>query len=203
MLSAREVGEIVALLEKMAERHPDQELSRSARRLATVLWARSSQAALLQVAQEKERKAAEDRDRAADERDLHAERRDAEAEQRDFQASELDRAADIGAQRLHDLLLAAARLYQVMPRRASGNGWGGPEAVALREQAELDRELAVTDRTQFRLALSEAQAGRRAALRDRYSAGADRRAARRDRRLAQADRKAAAAMRADGREGSE
>ncbi|MFI6055044.1 hypothetical protein ACIBCO_33770 [Streptomyces violascens] len=107
--------------------------------------------------------------------------------------------ADARARELHLLILAAAQRDGAADRRwAAGVRQGGFDAVAMREQAELERQLASTDRAQFRVALYAAQAGRPAAARDRYAADLDRRAARRDRRMAQADRSAAAKDQANG-----
>jgi hypothetical protein len=198
MLDAHEVSEVAALLEELAVNQPDPRLSRSATRMAARLRARRANGAAPQGTQGDRFVAAAERDRAAAERDRAAEERDAQAQQRDKDAVQLDRAADAGARKLHRLLLAAMRRDGAGARTDRGSHGAEPDVMALREQAELDRELASTDRDQFRAALYEAQTGRRTALEDRSAAGQDRRAARGDRRMAQADRGAAAGDRRNG-----
>ncbi|MCQ4205746.1 hypothetical protein [Streptomyces longispororuber] len=192
MLNEREAGEIAKLLEEMAVDHPDPELNRSATRMAKLLRHRIADTTTRRGIRENGDADADERDRAADARDREAEARDVQARQRDDDAAWLDRQAEVGAQRLDELILAAAGRQLAADLWTARTSWGVVDAGALREQAHVDRELAATDRAEFRAALNEAQVSRKAAMQDRYAADGDRRAARRDRTLSQADRSAAA-----------
>jgi hypothetical protein len=209
MLDEDEAVTLAALLEELAARHRLDPLSGPASQAAALLWQRVAARqgrgirsgpggpAARREAGDSRDDEADDRDTEAGQRDRHADERDDIARERDLRASDADQKAGASEQRVHGLLWDAALRDKAAAEHAAVPPRGGGDA--LRQQWQLDREMAETgrvrnreDREAIRELLSEILAGRWEARDGRYADGRDRVASHRDRCAAQTDRRDAA-----------
>jgi hypothetical protein len=202
ILGEDEAVTLAALLEELAARHGRDPLSALALQAAALLRhrvaARHRQGNRPGPAARREAGGvrdddADDRDAQAGQRDRLAGERDDQATERDCRAEAADQEARASEQRVYDLLREA----ELRDQAAAGHAAAPPPAGqdALRQQWQLDREMAGADRARnqgdreaIREMLSQARGTRHAARDGRYASGRDRLASRRDRLAAQADR---------------